>query len=243
MSASLVSDLARALIRCWGRCLADNTGNTDITDQPITWTNWWQHVNWLNTYFIIVVPMIGLVASYWVNLQYKTAIFAVLYYFFSGLGISKFTKREEQSHEDHKLLTIAPAAGYHRLWAHSSYKASLPLKIFLAAGGAASVEGSARWWSSLHRSHHRYTDTEKDPYSVRKGLLYSHLGWMVMKQNPRRIGRTDITDLNDDAVVVWQHRNYLKSVVTMALIVPTLICGFGWGDFAGGFVYGGILRM
>ena len=66
---------------------------------------------------------------------------------------------------------------------------------------------------------------------------------MVMKQNPRRIGRTDITDLNDDPVVVWQHRNYLKSIVTMGLIVPTLVCGLGWGDFMGGFVYGGILRM
>jgi stearoyl-CoA desaturase (Delta-9 desaturase) len=49
----------------------------------------------------------------------------------------------------------------------------LPLKIFLAAAGAAAVEGSARWWSKEHRAHHRYTDTEKDPYSVRKGLLYS----------------------------------------------------------------------
>ena len=142
-----------------------------------------------------------------------------------------------------QLLTLVAAAGYHRLWAHSSYKATLPLKIFLAAGGAAAVEGSARWWSSGHRSHHRYTDTDKDPYSVRKGLLYSHIGWMVMKQNPRRIGRTDITDLNDDPVVVWQHRNYLKSVITMALIVPTLVCGLGWGDFLGGFIYGGILRM
>lgn len=66
---------------------------------------------------------------------------------------------------------------------------------------------------------------------------------MVMKQNPRRIGRTDITDLNDDAVVVWQHRNYLKSVLTMAIIVPILVCGLGWGDYWGGFVYGGILRM
>jgi stearoyl-CoA desaturase (delta-9 desaturase) len=66
---------------------------------------------------------------------------------------------------------------------------------------------------------------------------------MVMKQNPRRIGRTDITDLNDDAVVVWQHRNYIKSVIFMALIVPTLVCGLGWGDFLGGIIYGGILRM
>ncbi len=129
------------------------------------------------------------------------------------------------------------------MWAHTSYKATLPLKIFLAAAGAAAVEGSARWWSREHIAHHRYTDTDKDPYSVRKGLLYSHLGWMVFKQNPRRIGRTDITDLNEDAIVVWQHKNYLTCVITMALVLPTLVCGFGWGDFLGGFVYGGILRI
>ncbi len=81
-------------------------------------------------------------------------------------------------------------------WVPSSLGSYLPqghlaLKILLAAGGAAAVEGSARWWSREHRAHHRYTDTDKDPYPVRKGLLYSHLGWMVFKQNPRRIGRTD----------------------------------------------------
>ena len=69
--------------------------DTDITEQPITWANWYQHVNWLNTYFIIVVPMVGPISSYWVNLQYKTAIFAVAYYFFAGLGISRLTSGED----------------------------------------------------------------------------------------------------------------------------------------------------
>ena len=35
---------------------------------------------------------------------------------------------------------------------------------------------------------------------------------MLMKQNPKRIGRTDISDLNEDPVVVWQHKHYLKVV-------------------------------
>jgi len=61
---------------------------TDITDQPITLKNWYQHVNWLNTTFIIFIPLAGLVSSYWVPLQLKTAIFSVAYYFFAGLGIS-----------------------------------------------------------------------------------------------------------------------------------------------------------
>jgi len=193
-----------------------------IADQPITLQDWHKHVNWLNVTLIIVVPLIGLVSSYWVPLQLKTAIFSVAYYYYAGLGIT---------------------AGYHRLWAHTSYKATTPLKIFLAAAGAAAVEGSARWWSRDHRAHHRYTDTEKDPYSVRKGLLYSHIGWMVMKQNPKRIGRTDISDLNEDPVVVWQHTHYLKCVLIMALVFPTVFCGFMWGDWLGGFVYGGILRI
>jgi stearoyl-CoA desaturase (Delta-9 desaturase) len=116
------------------------------------------------------------------------------------------------------------------------------LKIYLAAVGAGAVEGSARWWSREHRAHHRYTDTDKDPYSVRKGLLYAHMGWMVFKQNPKRVGRTDITDLNEDPVVIWQHRNYLKVVITMALVVPTVVAGLGWGDWLGGYLYAGILR-
>jgi len=64
-----------------------------------------------------------------------------------------------------------------------------------------------------------------------------------MKQNPKRIGRTDISDLNEDPVVVWQHKNYLAVVIFMGLIFPSLVAGLGWGDYLGGFVYAGILRI
>ncbi|CVL13277.1 related to stearoyl-CoA desaturase [Fusarium proliferatum] len=79
----------------------------------------------------------------------------------------------------------------------------------------------------------------RTPYSVCKGLLYSHIGWMIFKRNPRRQGRTDITDLNVDPIAVWQHRNYFKCVILMALVMPTTVAGFGWGDWLGGFVYAG----
>lgn len=193
-----------------------------ITETPITLDNWYKHVNWLNCFFILFIPLFGCIAAYFHPLNWKTGLFAVIYYFNTGLGIT---------------------AGYHRLWAHRAYQASIPLKIYLAAMGAGAVQGSIRWWSRDHRVHHRYTDTDKDPYSVRKGLLYSHLGWMVMKQNPKRMGRTDISDLNEDPVVVWQHTHYLKCVSTMALAFPMLACGLGWGDWFGGFIYGGILRV
>ena len=109
--------------------------------------------------------------------------------------------------------------------------------------GAGAVQGSIRWWSRDHRAHHRYTDTDKDPYSVRKGLLYSHLGWLILKQDPKRVGRTDISDLNEDAVVVWQHKNISMLVILTALVFPCVVSGLGWGDWLGGFIYAGILRM
>lgn len=179
-------------------------------------------MNLLNIYLIIMVPLLGLWAAYYTPLSKYTLIWSIIYYFNTGLGIT---------------------AGYHRLWAHSSYSATFPLKVYLAAVGGGAVEGSIRWWSRDHRAHHRYTDTDKDPYSVRKGLMYSHIGWMIMKQNPRRIGRTDISDLNEDAVVVWQHKYYLWVVVFMGLVFPSMVAGLGWGDWKGGFIYAGILRI
>ena len=59
-----------------------------ITDTPITKANWYKHVNWLNVTLIVGIPLYGVVQAWWVPLYWKTAIFAVAYYFMSGLGIT-----------------------------------------------------------------------------------------------------------------------------------------------------------
>lgn len=63
-----------------------------------------------------------------------------------------------------------------------------------------------------------------------------------MKQSPKRIGRTDISDLNEDVVVVWQHMHYLHVVLLMGLVVPTLVAGLLWGDWFGGLIYARVRR-
>ncbi|KAJ5991882.1 hypothetical protein N7451_007606 [Penicillium sp. IBT 35674x] len=193
-----------------------------ITEQPLTLSNWYLHVNWVNTTLILVVPFFGCVAAFYTELRLATAAWAILYYFWTALGIT---------------------AGYHRLWAHRSYEASLPLRVFLACVGSGAVQGSIRWWSSKHRAHHRWTDTTKDPYSVRKGVWYSHFMWMVMKQNPKDRGRTDISDLNQDPIVVWQHKHYGMFILAFGVLFPMTVAGLGWGDWMGGLVYAGILRF
>jgi stearoyl-CoA desaturase (delta-9 desaturase) len=59
-----------------------------IADTPMTWRNWYQHINWLNTALIVIIPFTGLIYSYWVPIYTPTAIFSVIYYFNTGLGIT-----------------------------------------------------------------------------------------------------------------------------------------------------------
>lgn len=59
-----------------------------IADTPMTWANWHKHINWLNTTLIVFIPIIGFISAYWVPLRLYTAIFAVVYYFNTGLGIT-----------------------------------------------------------------------------------------------------------------------------------------------------------
>lgn len=121
--------------------------------------------------------------------------------------------------------------GYHRLWAHRAYNAKPLLKFVFALVGAGAVQGSIRWWSRGHRAHHRYTDTDKDPYSAHRGLLFSHIGWMLVNRPRNRIGYADVADLEADPIVKWQHKYYPIIAATMAFGFPTLVAGLGWGDW------------
>lgn len=108
--------------------------------------------------------------------------------------------------------------------------------------GSGAVEGSIKWWCRGHRSHHRYTDTPLDPYSAPNGFWWSHIGWMLIK--PRvKPGVADVSDLSRNAVVRWQHKWYYVLIISMGFIVPTIIPGLLWGDWLGGYVYAGALRL
>jgi stearoyl-CoA desaturase (delta-9 desaturase) len=50
--------------------------------------NWWKHLNLLNIYLIIGVPLMGLYGAWYTPLQKYTLIWSVVYYFNTGLGIT-----------------------------------------------------------------------------------------------------------------------------------------------------------
>lgn len=192
-----------------------------ISEKPWTLNNWYQHVNWLNAILVVFIPAFGFYNAVNSPPQYKTLALAFVLYLFSGLSIT---------------------AGYHRCFAHKSYDAHWAVRAFYAFFGAGAVQGSVKWWAHSHRIHHRYTDTNRDPYDAREGFWYSHMGWMLTKANPKNRARADISDLTADPIVVFQHRHYLALMLLSGLILPTVIAGLGWGDWKGGFIYGGILK-
>ncbi|KAF9028931.1 delta 9-fatty acid desaturase protein, partial [Hymenopellis radicata] len=174
-------------------------------------------VRWFNVFILVATPLIGLHGCFYVEKRLPTVCFAVVHYVFTMLG-------------------------YHRLWSHRSYNASFPLQIFLLAGGTSAVQGSCYWWSRGHRSHHRYTDTEQDPYNSNRGLLWTHIGWMIFKSDLHS-GYTDVSDLRNDALLHLQHRWYFQLAILFGFVVPTAIPGFLWGDWRGGFWIAAALRL
>jgi stearoyl-CoA desaturase (delta-9 desaturase) len=70
-------------------------------------------------------------------------------------------------------------AGYHRYFAHRSFKAGRVVQFVLAFGGASAAQKGPLWWAGHHRDHHRFSDTERDLHSPLKGFWWSHVGWIL----------------------------------------------------------------
>lgn len=70
-------------------------------------------------------------------------------------------------------------AGYHRYFAHRSYKTGRVFQFILALGGSTTAQKGVLWWAGHHRHHHRYSDTTQDIHSPLRGFWWSHMGWIV----------------------------------------------------------------
>ena len=130
--------------------------------------------------------------------------------------------------------------GYHRLLAHRSFQAS-PLITFLALFfGAGALEQSALTWSSQHRDHHRYVDTERDPYNIKQGFWYAHVGWMLFQHE--KPTTANVKDLSANSLIRHQHRYYVLWAIVAGVLLP-LIIGALTGHLLGAFLLGVVGRL
>lgn len=132
----------------------------------------------------------------------------------------------------YNITMLAFTSGYHKYFAHNSFKIRAEfLKYFFAILGSSCGLGSIRWWATLHRAHHNFTDdTEKDPYLIKRGFLYAHYGWMLKRPKLMRFynelfeqefsGQIENQELVNEAIV--ENRSEIEDEVDLKeLIDPT----------------------
>jgi len=131
------------------------------------------------------------------------------------------------------LLTgFSITGGYHRYFSHRSFKASSLLKFLFLFFGAMAVQGSALRWAFEHRIHHAFVDTDRDPYSIKRGFFYAHFLWLLEKPQP--IDEKVVSDLVSDKMVMFQFKHYYW-LFTGLNIFFSILAGGITGDFLGAF--------
>jgi stearoyl-CoA desaturase (delta-9 desaturase) len=181
-------------------------------------------VNWPTTLFLILTPLFGIAGSAWwlASGRFHWATVALFFatWAATAMGIT---------------------AGYHRLFAHRSYRARRPLEVLLMLAGGAAWEGSALEWCRDHRRHHRYVDTERDPYNIKEGFWWAHVLWLVFdRREPTDVG--EVPDLHADRVAVFQDRYYPWIATATSFFLPMGVASL-WGDFWGGMFFAAALRI
>lgn len=142
----------------------------------------------------------------------------------------------------YSMTASSITGGYHRYFAHRTYEARTWLKWYWALFGAMAFQNSILIWARDHRVHHRFVDTDKDPYSINKGFFYAHFGWMLVLEEPVVDMKPYGRDLERDPVVAFQHKHYVLIASLMCFALPTLL-GWMMGSWFGGLAIGGFLRV
>ncbi|KAJ8674810.1 hypothetical protein QAD02_010596 [Eretmocerus hayati] len=174
-------------------------------DQP------WIYSNILGLAFLHIAPWYMFFTRYHEAKLY-TWIFNIAFIFVSGIGVT---------------------AGAHRLWAHRSYSAKLPLRIWLALCFLMTGQTHMHKWIRDHRTHHKFTETKADPHDSTRGFFFSHVGWLMMKRHPAVIKygkKIDMSDIEADPVIQYFDKWYELKMTLMCFIIPTLIPVYFWDE-------------
>ena len=183
------------------------------------------HPAWVSSAFLFSTPIAAVVLTTWyvMTTPFQPAIWILAAVFYT-------------------LTAGSITAGYHRLFSHRTYKASKAVKWLYALFGAAAYQHSILKWCMDHRLHHRFVDTDLDPYSINKGFMYAHIGWMLQDQTYPPNAEAYVRDLERDPIVVFQHQYYLWLAIGVCFVLPMAL---GWmlGSALGGLAVAGFLRL
>jgi stearoyl-CoA desaturase (delta-9 desaturase) len=183
-----------------------------------------------------LLPLVGTVAAigllFYQPITVTDIVLFVVMWLATGLGIT---------------------AGYHRLFAHRSYKTPDWVAALLTILGSMSGRGSMISWAAMHRRHHEVADKPGDMHSPNlhgdglwnrvRGFWHAHFTWMLKHEYPNVAHYAP--DLLRNKTLMWASRHYLWWVL-LGLAIPTVVGGLiaqSWMGALTGFLWGGVVRM
>jgi stearoyl-CoA desaturase (Delta-9 desaturase) len=178
--------------------------------------------NYLMVFALTMIPTIGILGtsiySYYNGVIWQEPLLMLVGWWFSGMGIT---------------------FGYHRLFAHKSFKAHPVIQFIAMICGSAALQNNIIKWCSDHRLHHRKLDSKDDPYSITQGFFYAHIGW-IMEDKPVNIEGVD--DLKNNSILKFQYKYYWPIAIGVSFLLPFII-GLYYGRPFGFLLWGGFLRL
>lgn len=121
------------------------------------------------------------------------------------------------------IVALGTTVGAHRLYTHRSFKANTKFRVLLVFMQTMAVQNSMYEWVRDHRVHHKFTDTNADPHNSKRGFFFSHIGWLMCKKHPdvkKFGGKIDMSDLEADPIVMFQHKYYLPLALVIGFVFP-----------------------
>jgi stearoyl-CoA desaturase (delta-9 desaturase) len=117
------------------------------------------------------------------------------------------------------LRMFGITAGFHRYYAHRTFKTGRALQFALAWLGSMSLQKGVLWWAAHHRFHHRFSDQDEDIHSpTLRGFLWAHMGWILSPEYEE----TDFARIRDFAKypeLRWLNTYHLVPGVLMFVAV------------------------
>jgi stearoyl-CoA desaturase (delta-9 desaturase) len=135
------------------------------------------------------------------------------------------------------LRMFGITAGYHRYFAHRSYKTSRWFQFLLALLGCSGAQRGPLWWAANHRTHHQRADTRDDPHSPLGGFCWAHAGW-ILRQPPDAPGSKPARDFARYPELRWLDR-WQWVPPSCLLVVCYLVAD--WSGLVWGFLVSTVL--
>lgn len=201
-----------------------------------------KRINYDHTITVLILPLSALIyiiyySEFLIPDNSSTLWFTIFYFNFTILAFS---------------------CGYHKFFTHNAFITSNSLlQYYFAIFGSSIGLGSIKLWASLHRSHHQHTDnTDKDPYLIKRGFYYSHVGWLIKRPkdasfynelieqqfsnfDPVMSNEVEVNDDLDEAevkrieynnsvkeLIQWQYKLYIPLFLITSLMIPALVTKF-----------------